>query len=77
MKINDPKRLNRRELTGCLLTCGLAVPTAVAMGGTRSIRWPHAPNSPGSAFASIRSRVSRASSSRAHFGLPHEAGGEG
>ena len=58
MKINDPKGLNWRDLTGCLLTFSLAVSTAVAMGSTRSIRWLHAPNSPGSAFASIRSRVS-------------------
>jgi diketogulonate reductase-like aldo/keto reductase len=36
VKINDPKGLNRRELTGCLLTFSLAVPTVVAMAGTRT-----------------------------------------
>ena len=36
MNINGSRRLNRRELTGCLLTCGLAVPTVVTIAGTRA-----------------------------------------
>ena len=31
MKINDPRTLNRRELTGCFLTFGLAMATIITM----------------------------------------------
>jgi diketogulonate reductase-like aldo/keto reductase len=37
MKLNDPKGLNRRELTGCLSAFGLTVPTAIAMAARRSM----------------------------------------
>jgi diketogulonate reductase-like aldo/keto reductase len=36
MKIDDRRGLNRRELTGCLLTFSLAVPGVVTMAATRT-----------------------------------------
>jgi diketogulonate reductase-like aldo/keto reductase len=36
VKINDRKGLNRRELTECLLTFGLAMPTVVTIADTRT-----------------------------------------
>jgi hypothetical protein len=37
VKLNGPKGLNRRELTGCLSAFGLTVPTAIAMAARPSM----------------------------------------
>ncbi len=49
MKINGPRRLSRRDLTGCFLTFSLAVPTVVTMAN-----WPSLAASPSDIAASAR-----------------------
>ncbi len=52
MKINGPRRLSRRDLTGCFLTFSLAVPTVVTMA-----TWPSSAATPSDVAAGTPERT--------------------